>query len=93
MSELLASGRVIDLALVVIGLELLALIALRNRAASGLRPIDMVGQLLAGALLLLALRVALTGGNVWWIAGFLTASFPAHVFDVARRLRHGAGSG
>jgi hypothetical protein len=53
----------------------------------------MVGQLLAGALLLLALRVALTGGNVWWIAGFLTASFPAHVFDVARRLRHGAGSG
>ncbi len=87
MKELLASGRVIDVALVVIGVEFVVLIAMGRRAATRLRPIDVVGQLLAGALLLLALRVALAGGSVWWIAALLTASFPAHALDMARRLR------
>jgi hypothetical protein len=35
--------------------------------------------------LLLALRAALTGAGAIWVAAFLTASFPIHLIDLARR--------
>jgi hypothetical protein len=92
MQELLASGRVIDLALVVMALELLLLAVMRGRAGVGLQPVNVIGQLLAGALLLLALRCVLKGGDYRWTLGFLTASFPAHVFDLIRRSRRHLGS-
>ncbi|MEG3177861.1 hypothetical protein U1872_16595 [Sphingomonas sp. RB3P16] len=41
--------------------------------------------LLPGALILLALRAALTGMAWPWIATALAASFPAHLADLARR--------
>ncbi len=83
MKELLLSGRVTDLALAAIGVEVILLLAGRL----GLRPLDVLGQLLAGALLLLAVRCALEGADYRWTLAFLSASFPAHVFDLARRLR------
>jgi hypothetical protein len=87
MTELLSSGRLIDVALAIIGLEALALLALRQRGAWGIRPLDLLGQLLAGALLLLAVRCAVTGADYRWTLALLSASFPAHVFDLARRAR------
>jgi hypothetical protein len=87
MSELLSSGRAIDLALAVMVLELVALAVVRGRAAGGLRPLDMAGQMVAGATLLLALRCAVRGGDYRWTLAFVTASFPAHLFDLARRAR------
>ena len=44
-------------------------------------------RLLPGALMLLALRAALTGAGWPWIALALAASFPAHLADIARRPR------
>ena len=87
VKALLASGRLVDVALVVIGLELVALLLVRRRAAPGLRPLDVVGQLLAGALLLLGLRCVLTGADYRYTLALLTSSFPAHVWDLARRAR------
>ena len=85
---LLAHGRVIDLALSVLGLELLLVLGARRQLAGrGLGPLDLVGQLLAGGFLLLAFRLVLTGAEPVWVLLALTASFPAHLFDVARRLR------
>lgn len=46
---------------------------------------DAVLRLLPGALMLLALRAALTGVTWPWIALALAASFPAHLADVLRR--------
>ena len=88
MEALLAHGRVIELALGVIGLELvLVFVGQRWLAGRGLAPLDLVGQLLAGAFLLLAFLLVLSGAEPVWVLLALTASFPAHVFDVARRLR------
>lgn len=87
MKDLLANGRLIDLALLVVGLEMLVLVVMRQRMGRGLQPIDVVGQLLAGVMLMLTLRCALTGVDYRWTLLFLTASFPAHVFDLVRRAR------
>ncbi len=81
MSQFFASGHVADL---IIGVMLVELgwIAVRRReklavAAMGLLP---------GICLALALRAALTGADWRWIALFITASLPAHVIDMRRRL-------
>jgi hypothetical protein len=87
VKELFASGAPVDLALVVVGVEIVALLAWRRRGGLGLRPLDLLGQLLAGAMLMLALRCALTGADYRWTAVFFGASFPAHLFDLARRAR------
>ena len=92
MSELFASGHVIDFVLAIVGLEAAALLAWRRRRYRGLAPVDVLGQLLAGALLLGAVRCALTGTDYRWTAAFVTASLPAHLFDLARRARGGSRS-
>ncbi len=93
MTELLHTGALIDVAVVVVGLELALLVALRRRMPAGLAPLDLVGQLLAGVLLMLAVRCAVTGADDRWTLGLLTASFPAHVFDLVRRARRRPDAG
>jgi hypothetical protein len=82
MAELFAGGRVVDLALGLIAVEALWLAA---RRTAGLRA--LLATLLAGALLLLALRAALTGARWEWIALYLGAALGAHAVDLYLRLR------
>ena len=63
-------------------IEAIVITLWRRRAAAG-----VVIGLLPGACLLLALRAALTGQGWTWIALWLSLSLPAHLFDLARRLR------
>jgi hypothetical protein len=77
-----SSGRAVDLVLVVMAAEAIWLVAGRRWPAG-----DAFIALLPGALLLLALRGALTGAAWPWIAAALAASFPAHLADLARRRR------
>jgi hypothetical protein len=87
MKEMLSGAAIVDVALAVIVLEFIALLVMARRDARGLRVVDLVGQLLAGAMLLLAVRSALTRADERWTILFLSASFPAHVFDLVRRRR------
>jgi hypothetical protein len=87
MNEFLSSGLAIDLVLVVVALEIIAIFTIPRLRAFGFTPIDVLGQLLAGAMLLLAVRCALTQAPWPWTALFLAASFPAHLFDLSRRVR------
>lgn len=82
------NGHLIDVAIAVIVLELVVLLSLRRKTGTGLRPLDLIGQLSAGVCLLFAVRCAVTGADYRWTLLFLSASFPAHVFDLARRARH-----
>jgi len=88
--DLLASGHLIDIALAVIALEIVFLVARARRVPQGLKPLDVMGQILAGAFLMLAVRSAVTGADYRLTLAFLTASFPAHLFDLARRVRRRA---
>jgi hypothetical protein len=92
VKDLLASGAVLDLALAVIALEFVVLAVFTRRRASSLHVTDLVGQLLAGTCLLLGMRSILKGGDYRVTLALLTASFPAHVFDVTRHLRRARGA-
>lgn len=80
MSGLFASGHAVDIVLAVMLIECIVL-ARRGRA----KLTTIVLAILPGALILLALRVALTGGDWWLIALFLAAAFPVQIADLRRR--------
>ena len=85
---LLESGSVIDLVLGFMVLEVAVLLfVIRGRP---LGAADVVFHLSAGALLLLALRSALTTGASAQTGIFLLASLPAHLYDLVRRVRRAA---
>lgn len=87
MEALFANGRIVDIILGLTVLEAVALIAYHRRTGRGVAPADLLGNLLAGVCLLLALRGALVGAWWGWIALCLSASLVAHLIDLRRRWR------
>ena len=85
MSDLVASGRIVDIIIAFVALECVLLVIYRNMTGHGIAPLDIVFNLLAGACLLLALRAALAGSGWIWIAAWLSAALVAHLADLARR--------
>jgi hypothetical protein len=85
LRDLFASGRVVDLILGLMVLEAVVLLAWRRRTGSGIAPLDLVINLCAGALLLLALRAAIIASDPLAAAPFLAAALVAHLADLARR--------
>lgn len=71
--------------LAVIGIEAVWLLSKGWRAA------DAVLRLTPGALMLVALRSALTGLDWRWIALPLLLSFPVHLADLARTAQKAGG--
>ena len=87
MNQLFANGHIVDLVVGVMMVEALALLAYRRRTGRGIAPLDLLGNLLAGLCLLLALRAALAGVAWSWIALWLSSALIAHVVDLQRRWR------
>lgn len=87
MAELFASGRIIDAILVAVALEAAILLIWRRRSGRGPAAADILGNLLSGAMLMLAVRGALVGAAWPWIGLCLAASLVAHLLDLRRRYR------
>lgn len=87
MAELFASGHFVDLILILVVIEALALIVYWRRSGRGVAPSDLLPNLCAGAFLLLALRITLTGGGWMAASGCLAAAGLAHLADLYRRWR------
>ncbi|RAI45216.1 hypothetical protein [Rhodoplanes roseus] len=86
MQDLFTSGRVIDLILALVAVEVAGL-ALLGRLTARVPPLRMLlPNLLAGAFLLLAVRAALVQAAWQWVAACLTAALIAHVADLTSRL-------
>jgi hypothetical protein len=85
MEQLIASGRIVDLILLLVALEIVVLGYMRARRGSGLEWRAQLPNLLAGAALLLALRAAITGAAWPWIAAWLAAAGLAHLADLRTR--------
>lgn len=75
----------IDIILVLVVIEWLLLGWYHRSTGRGPRPADLLPNLLSGALLLLAVRVALA--QLWWgwLACVLLLSLGAHLLDLQRR--------
>lgn len=87
MSELFESGRIVDLILLLMGLEAVVICALAYGLRYRLPVAGLLLNLAAGACLFLALRAVLTDAG-WMLAGFwLSGALIAHVSDVVLRLR------
>lgn len=87
MDALFTTGRVVDLILALMVVEAVALGLLWARTARGVPPIALIVNLGAGALLLLALRAALTHAGTATMASFLGLALVAHLVDLAMRWR------
>jgi hypothetical protein len=87
MAELFASGRLVDLILVLTAIEAACLIVYWRSRRRGIAPIDLLPNLFAGAFLLIALRLALGGAGWQLCCGSLAAAGLAHIFDLVRRWR------
>jgi hypothetical protein len=85
MEQLFTSGRIIDLILLLMLAEYLGLRLFLARATHGVDLQGVALYLLSGAFLLLALRVALTGGSWVWIGACLAAAGAWHLLDLRRR--------
>ena len=87
MAELFAGGHLVDGILVLVLVEVVALVLLWQRTRRGIAPADLIPNILAGAFLLLALRLAL-GGAGWMVcSAALAAAGIAHLVDLHCRWR------
>ncbi len=81
-----SSGLAIDLVLVFVPLEVLAL-AFIPKLRGSMHLMDIASLVVPGVMLMLAIRTALTGAPYTMTAVFLTAAFASHLWDVTRRRR------
>ena len=78
-------GRLLDVVISVLLLEIVLLLAWHRRTGGGVAPRALLPNLLAGLCLMLALRAALTGAHAAWLALALAAAGAAHLFDLRQR--------
>lgn len=87
MPDSLSPANVVDLVLLLVLAEAIALVTWHRRTGAGPRPAPLLANLGAGAALLLALRAALVDAH-WSVPALcLAAALGAHVTDLALRWR------
>ncbi|MCW2273053.1 hypothetical protein GJ654_02975 [Rhodoblastus acidophilus] len=82
--------RYIDLALVLIVVEGVALLVYRAKTGKGPAPRGLIANFAAGACLLLVARALLTGAGGLATLAALTGALVAHVVDLALRWESGS---
>lgn len=87
LRELILSGRIIDIVVGVLLLELVAISILYRTRGTGIAPYPLLVNIGAGGSLALAIKASLTGAGWQWIAGWLVASLVFHVLDLSTRWR------
>lgn len=87
MTEFLAGPRVVDLILAIVCLELLGISLYWHVTRRGIAPVRLLPNLLAGAALLLALRLALSDFAWPWYTACLAIAGIANVTDLRQRWR------
>ena len=85
LEQLVTTGRIVDLMLVFILIEIVALLLIRRFTGRGIAALPLLTNIGAGGSLMLALRANLTGAGWTWVAVFLIASLVFHVGDLAQR--------
>ena len=93
LEDLVTSGRIVDLMLAFIVLEIVALLLIRRFTGSGIATLPLLTNIGAGTSLMLALRADLTDAGWTWIAFFLVAALVFHVSDLAQRWQRSPEAG
>ncbi|MEE4174095.1 MAG: hypothetical protein V2I57_07575 [Xanthomonadales bacterium] len=92
VEQFILSGRIVDIALAVLVIEILWLSWRYRQTGRGLPPSLLFTNAGAGGSLMLALKAVLTGAAWPWIAAALLASLVFHVADLRHRWVHAPDS-
>lgn len=93
LQELVTSGRIVDLMLIFVVIEVALLLAVWRLTGRGIAPLPLLSNIGAGGSLMLALRADLSGAGWTWVAAFLVLALVFHVADLAVRWRSGSSRG
>ncbi|MEO0575100.1 MAG: hypothetical protein AAF004_06520 [Pseudomonadota bacterium] len=88
IAGLIESGRIVDLMLAVIALEVVVLCAYRVNSGRGLSIPSILLNVGAGGSLMVALKLVLTDASWQWIAVALVASLICHAADLGMRWKN-----
>ena len=85
IQELVLSGRIVDVMLIFIVLEIAVIATIRYRRGGGVSALPLIANIGAGASLMVALRFSLTGGDWRWITASLLVALAFHAMDISLR--------
>lgn len=85
MQSLIESGRIVDIVLAVLVVEVVLLALWHRRTGRGIAALPAVLNAGAGGSLALALRAALTDSGWQWITAWLLCALVFHTADLLRR--------
>ena len=92
MADITINAALIDWILALVALEGAAVLGWRAFTGRGPQPLAFLGNLVAGAFLLVALRGAVSGASGAWIAACMFAGCLAHFVDLVARWGDGRRS-
>ena len=87
LQELIESGRIVDIMLIFVILEVALLLGYRWVTGRGIPARWLLINIGAGGSLMLALRAVYADASWWIVAGCLIAALVFHVADLAQRWR------
>jgi hypothetical protein len=90
MAAFLPDPRIVDAIIALIAVEGVVLVLWRALTGGGLTVAEIVANLSSGAALLLALRMAISGGLSASVLALLSVALIAHVADLASRWEPGS---
>lgn len=90
LEALITGGRIVDIMLVVVAIEVLALLAYRGVTGRGLGAVALLLNIGAGASLMVALKLVFDQAPWQWVAAALVASLAFHTADLVYRWRASA---
>ncbi|MGD1982440.1 MAG: hypothetical protein PVF93_00890 [Chromatiaceae bacterium] len=85
IEELVTSGRIVDLMLIFILLEVVAIQLIRRYTGAGIAILPLLTNIGAGGSVMLALRAQITGAGWHWVAILLLSALVFHVIDLWQR--------
>lgn len=85
LEALITTGRIVDIMVLFIGMEIVAITLYRSVSGGGIPMLPLLLNIGAGGSLILALRASLTDAGWTWVAAFLVLSLVFHAADQAQR--------
>ncbi len=90
LNDAFNSGRIIEILLVIVLVEAVALLVYWKNTGRGVSPVSLIGMLGAGIFLMLAIRSAIQNSATELLAMWLLLSLVFHVIDLCHRWKRDA---